>query len=953
MTADEIVWRSPGSSRGLPGPFRLTHPLVFVGRTAERERLAAAWREASGGRRRAVLVAGEPGIGKTRLAMEMAQAFHREGATVLYGRCEEEAGPPYQPFVDVLRQYLADRRDEELSAHVDIHGEALGYIIPEVFPPAPSAARIQEPEAERWRLFEAVTALLAQGSSSTPMVLVLDDLHWAGKPALLLLKHLLVSEAAETLLVIGLFRDADLSPQHPLFELLADLRREPGVERLALSGLRDAEVVELIEAVAGHELDEDRVALAYALWRETDGNPFFVSEILRDLQEIGALREGADWKGDEAPFKVPESLREVIGRRVARLGEGAHQTLVMASVIGPEFDFAVLRELMRASDDDLLAYLEEAARAGLVAEVAETIGRFEFTHNLIRNAVYESQRAPRRRLMHRQVAQALEELSGREPEPRLGELSYQWCQGAESADLVRAVDWCRRAGDLERDRLAYEVAATHYDRALKLIDLAGEGPTLRRCELLLAMGDARRRASDPRYRETMMDAAGLARRLGSAVHLALAALGCARLGSFYAQGGLVDEPLVALCEEALAALEPSSSVLRARLQAQLAIELFWTPDRERRAALSGEALAIAREVGDPVVLAEALSARIVALWDPLTTLERRSLARELGELAGQLHSRDMAFQGHMFQGVSCYEAGDEAAFARELDTASALADQLHQPFLRWLAKVILTGRALLEGPAVAEASVLETFQLGQALKLADAPATFAAEFYVMRWDEGRLADLVDSIATQVEQMPGIPAWRAVVALAYAEAGRMPEAEATFEKLAKNGLDLPMDNIWLLGTSVLGEVAVFLGDRARAETLYERLLPFADQLVVAGNGALCLGSLHRTLGLLATTLRHFDVAERHFEQALAANARIGARTFLVRTQRAYASMLLDRADPEDVGTAATVVSAALAAAEELGMGQEVDRLRALAARTGRPAGAGTESSPMVADRHRHY
>ncbi len=385
-------------------------------------------------------LAGEPGIGKTRLATEAARAAHAEGGTVLFGGCDEDVGLPYRPFVEALRHYVAHAPDAVLAAHVRAHHGELVRLVPELAQrvsdlPAPQVA---EAETERFLLFEAVTGLLAAASQESPIVLVLDDLHWAGAPELLLLKHLVRSAEPMRLLVIGTYRDTDLSRTHPLTAVLADLRRESGVERVALHGLDDAAVETLVAAVARHDLDDALVALAHAIRRETEGNPFFIGEVIRHLSESGALfQEGGRWtyRGAITALGIPEGVREVIGRRLGRLSEATTRILGLAAVIGRQFDLALLAKIAETSEDAVLDALDEATAAALVAEVRGGDEQFAFRHALIRTTLYEELSAPRRARLHQRVGEALEELVRTTPGARIEELAYHWLAATRAADV--------------------------------------------------------------------------------------------------------------------------------------------------------------------------------------------------------------------------------------------------------------------------------------------------------------------------------------------------------------------------------------------------------------------------------------------------------------------------------------------------------------------------------------
>jgi len=948
VVACEVCWEPEQAEVPRPPRLSVGDGLRFVGRGAERETLGLAWAKARDGQRQVVLVAGEPGIGKTRLATEVALAAHAEGAVVLLGTCDEDTGIPYRPFVEALQHYVAHAPIEALAAHAEHHRGELARLVPELARrvadlPAPQDAQA---ETQRYMMFEAATGLLAAASQRGPVVLVLEDLHWAAAPELLLLKHIVRSAEPMRLLVIGTYRDTDLPRNAPLTEVLADLRRESGVERLGLSGLDDEAVVALVTAAAGHELSDAGVGLAHSLRRDAEGNPFFITEILRRLVESGALvRDGGRWRytGDIAGLAIPESVREVIGRRLDRLPEPTRRLLAQAAVIGRVFDLALLARVAETSEDAVLDALDAAVAAALVAELPGAMGQFSFNHTLIRTTLHEDMGATRRARLHRRVGEALEELAAQQPvgSERLDQLAYHWLAATQAADMEKAIDYARRAGDRALAGLAFEEAAVHYERALTVLVPRGRDDELLRCDLLLARGEAQRRAGDARYRETVAEATGVARALGDAIRLGLAALGSARPGGWMARGNVVDTALIALYEEALAALGDDDSLLRARLLGQLAVELVYTFGRERRDGLSREAIEIATRLGDRTGLAHVLVLRLIAMNDPYTLAERLELTARLGALAEELGSIDLAYHAALHRTGALFESGDVDGAERGLADVERLAGQLRQPFYTWFA---LMGRAMfatMRGSPDSEAQAFAAFEVGTAGGQPGAPQGFGAQVALIRYDQGRLAELVSTVQANVEAMPHIPAWRAALAMFYCETGRLPEAREQIDAIRERGLDAPLNWTWTAYMVNLCRVAEYLHDRELAAWVYERLLPIAAQMDMIIVVVVSTGSCALPCGILASCLGRWDEAERHFERALVMNQRCGARASIVRTQRAHAAMLLWRDGPGDREQAAELIAAGLAGGEALGMTQEIARLHELETRLG--AGVASASS----------
>ena len=517
--ADDLVWERV-EREAVPARMALPTALAhsdqgrFVGRVAERERLAGEYKSAAAGTRKVVLISGEPGVGKTRLAAEVARTAQQQGAVVLYGRCDEDLGVPYQPFVEAFRPYIASCPGEELAQQVARYGGDLARVVPELadrVPDLPDALRA-DPESERYRLFDAVLFFLEKMTAATPAVLVLDDLHWAAKPTLLLLRHLTSSEWTGSLLLIGTYRDSDLSRSHPLAEMLADLRRGVDAQRVALRGLDLTEVEEFVEAAAGHDLDAEGTRLARALHDETEGNPFFMGQVLQHLVESGAIvrREGR-WVGAKPvdQIGIPEGVREVVGHRLARLRSETNEILATAAVIGRDFDGDVLISGVGTDREAVLDALEEAEGAHLIGTGDGPKGRYSFVHALVRSALYEEVPTTRRLRLHRRIGEALE---ASDPDRHIDQLAYHFAEAAALGEAAKAVDYGRRAASQAIERLAYEEAATNYGRALASLDSDKAEDREQRAELLVELGRVHWMSGDlPHAREELAEAISLAR----------------------------------------------------------------------------------------------------------------------------------------------------------------------------------------------------------------------------------------------------------------------------------------------------------------------------------------------------------------------------------------------------------------------------------------------------------
>ena len=906
----------------LPRPLQIKTPLAFVGRDRELARLGELFAEAPSGAR-AVLIAGEPGIGKTALAGELARRVHGDGGLVLYGRCDEGLSVPYQPFLEALHPAKLAVPPERLRA--------------ELAPLAPNLARLwpdlegwgepprMDPETDRYRLFEAVTALVEIATRERRGLLVLDDLHWAAPPTLLLLRHLVRSERTHRALVIGTYRETELAYDHPLAQLAADLQRDAGATCVRIAGLDEQAIGEMLEAAAGHSLDEHGRELVRILQAQTDGNPFFIRELLAYLVESGKIYRASErWTTDLAAgnLRVPEGLRDVILQRVARLSGAARRALGVAAVAGHSFSLALVERVVGDSPDVLDA-LEEALTARLLTESGP--GEYAFVHALVRQTIYEQHSAARRTRLHRRVAEALESLPN--AEAHVEALAYHFAQAAADGQAAKAATYAVSAGQRATARLAFEDAASHYAQGLRALALTDAPDEARRVELLLALADARWSSGEiDRAREACRDAADLARSRGDAEQLARAALAFA--GPVRLEVTRVVNQLVEQLERALGALGENDSALRARLMGRMATALTF----RGLPAHGRDAIAVARRVGDERALADVLASTYIATWEPDNLKERQAIAEELVRLADRVGHGALAALGNSFIVSNLLELGDINAADRGLDALERQADTLQQDYPKVMAAFARARHHFLAGRLENYEAVAREL-LARAVEGRDEQANLAylgMMIYVNR-ERGRprelneYAERAESIVRRAGDAINLfLPWRCILAGVYAELDRRAEARRDLESLARNDFsDLPRDWMWLVNVSTLSEVVAYLGDAPRARLLYDPFVPYA-QRCVGGYMPFCHGSASRPLGLLATTMERFDIAARHFEDALELNAKIRSPLWVAHTNHDYARMLVRRDQPGDREHALELLSAALATADELGLKALMDR-----------------------------
>jgi len=937
----EVGWEALAEAAPpLPARLAVDRSRAFVGRSAERELIEHAWKDTEQGARRLVFLAGEPGIGKTRLATEIALYAHRRGGVVLLGTCDEDVAVPYQPFVEGLRHLVTVCPDEELAEGLAGRGGELTRLLPELTRRIPGLPPLQDADAdaERYLLFSAVADLLATVCRRRPVLVILDDLHWATKPTLLLLKYLARSAEPMALLVIGTYRDSDIGRGHPLTELLAELRRDGGVDRLALRGLSDAEAVTLMESGAGHDLEGTELEMAHAVHAEADGNPFFMGELLRHLIETGELVRDRDrwtYHGDVG-VGIPDSVREVIGHRVSRLGEPAERLLTLGAVIGREFDAGVLAAVAEMDRAVVVEALAEAQRAAVVREVKASPGRFDFVHALIRHTLYDELGPARRIEAHRAVAEALESLST--TADNVAELAYHWLAatpavGVQPAEVTKAADYAERAGVEAMDSLAYEEAVLHFEGGLRAAR-QGADP-MRVCELLIRLGEAQRCAGDPAHRETLLGAGRLAQDLGDAERAARAALANQR--GFFSQILSVDRDKVTALQAALEMAGPTPSPIRARLLAGLAAELQFE-DGEGRLELARQAVATARRLGDPGTLAHTIAVLWFVAWGLVPSAERAVLAAELEELTTAVGDRTLCFVAGIAQCISGSQMGNGERAERGLASSRRLAEELGQPTLRWWAAWV-RGHRLTAAGRLDEATshVEELRRLGEAAGQPDVFVVTQAVLLVIRILQGRAGEMVSLSEQVLERYPatrvaaGFPApghiFLATLAWGKAESGRREEAKEILVGIRGDGFaTIPRHYLRIPILTFLSRACAPVEAVDLAAELHELLLPHRDEMAMAQGG--WIGPVTHDLGLLATVLGRYDEAEQHFADAERFQERAATPASLVHTRLAWGRMLARRGRPGDASRARALLEAAKAGARRVNIpeiGNQIDRL----------------------------
>ncbi len=671
--------------------------------------MKAAWSTACDGRSGTLLVSGEAGIGKSRLLREVGRSVRQSGGIVLQGRCDAELAIPFQAFVECLSQAVAAPCPDHLLAEVGTPNLAeLARLVfdlrrrrPDLPPPVKA-----DPDVERYRLFRAAASLLSNLARTAPVLVVLDDLHWADRPTLQLVTYLAGLDLGRVL-IVGAHRDSE-RPDGPLIKTLGESHRDAAIIPLALPGLTAQQAVAVMSGIVQREPDDLAVQLAHRLREQTNGNPFFLTEMMRHLLETGVIidrpagrctvRDGVH------PTSLPDSIREVLGARMVRVGDRVANALSMAAVIGQEFDVDLLAASTGLDEDDLLDLLEAAERAALVQDATERVGRFRFAHVLVHQTLYLGIGPARRTRAHARVAAAMEDLGGREP----GELAYHYLAGITSTTAHRAIHHARVAGKRALEVSAPKEAVRWYTAALNALPPPRDD--IEHARLLLELGVAQRRADDVGYRETLLSAAHIAHRQGDFDLLIDAAI--ANNPGGFSSLGQVDAEKVAVLETALTVVPPHAAK-RAQLLAALSGELTWHPDHHRRIALADEAVSIARRTGDPATLFDAIARPGPATWVPETSELRVSQFLEAVELADRANDPIGRIDVVGLLSSALLERGSTDRFDNELEAGARIAMEFQEPLMRSMILLLRCCLTIVRGDLeLAETQATELHEVG-------------------------------------------------------------------------------------------------------------------------------------------------------------------------------------------------------------------------------------------------
>jgi len=903
---------------------------VFVGRQREMGELKVALEEALSGRGKLVTLIGEPGIGKTRTAQELATYAGLRGAQVLWGRCYEEQGmPPYWPWVQAIRSYVRERDPEQLRSEMGSGAADIAEVVSDVkerLPDLPAPPQLESPEQARFRLFDSITAFLKSAAQKQPLVLVLDDLHWADKPSLLLLQFV-VSELASggRVLLVGTYRDVELSRQHPLAETLGELTRERRFQRVLLRGLTHQDVERFIQIATGIAPPSGLVQSVFA---HTEGNPLFVTEVVRLLVQEGELTQERATGRDSWSVRIPEGVREVIGRRLNRLSARCNETLTIASVIGREFTLNQLKPLIDdLTEDRLLEILEEALAARVIEELPHAVGRYQFTHALIQETLIQELSLSRRMRLHAHIAQTLEELYGASAEAHAAELAHHFSEAEALLGTEKLVHYSVLAGAKALASYAWEEALGHVQRALagKGVPLTGLEPakdaesaallySLGRAQAAMIEGNLRqgaianlRRAFDFYY-----EAGDVERAVAVAedpLFFGFEGAGVSQIGTralklvspdSYAAGRL-------LCHSGFARYHETADYSAAQEAFNRAIDIA---QREQDRFLEAMALCNASHVdNDQHRWKECLEKSLRTIQ--LAPLAHNPRAEEQGQRSAWEALRALGdFEGSRRHAEACLAAAERLRESSPL--CQALLGNMFAAYHRgdWGAARAFSDRGL--GVSPGNAHLLR----GRAQLEYELGNSDGGEAYLER-----LVEITH------RSPPGPNIAYALTALAIGEiayitgvTNRFDVAEAAAKAVLTSSSAIPR---FAFGARTgLSLITVQRDDVAGAAEQYAALESQRGTLMPRN-----LITVDRLLGLLAHTLGNLDQAINHFEDALNFSRKAGYRPELAWICCDCGDTLLQRNQPGDRQKSFSLLEESLSVSRELGMQPLMQRVLA--------------------------
>ena len=844
-----------------------TLPPPFVGRERELDQLRETYAAVQAGRGSLTLIAGEPGIGKTTL-IEAFVARNPDRPLVLWGHCYDwEGTPAYWPWIQIVQVLRSSNRLDLDQLRRDRFSGQLGELVPELEMKDLTAMNRSEldPEQARFLLCEDIGLLLRSYSETTPLIIILEDLHWADRASIRVLDFLTRRMRQEALMFIGTYRDVEVDRDHPISPFLASARQQPN-HRIELAGLSAPDVADFVATYgpAGYAADESE------LRRRTGGNPLFLSELIR-MQFDEGRRQSA----------IPSTVADIILQRIQHFSDTTREILFLASVIGTQFEIAMINALDVAPPVEVLRSLSEATSVRLIEESG--MGSYRFVHALVQETIYRDGDSARQAAAHQQIGDALERMYGSGSSGwQLAELARHFYRAAPLGDYRRAIDYSRQAGTYARNQYAWEEAIEHFQRVDALLDTWFDATSGERVDFLLEYADTLKFADREIEREAVADrAATIARSSGDAELLARTVL---ITDNTFSAVDFIDYGLIASLEEALDALEPGSSSLRLELIARLALKLHYVPGAyEGRRQIVDEALGVISDLDDPELQAHLLATCHRAMLNLDNLDERFRMAEQLIEI---VRTRDVGafrinyvFWMHFW---NLLEAADYVAAIDALRLATQTARDHQSSLSAWMCQHGEIAVALLEGHFdSARRKSEENSRITSIPRQTVEQMSLRQTLEIERLSGEVAARTGELIVRQVEKNPDIPHWRIILALYHLEAGDRQRAGSLLSELLPFSESPNPDAYTLTDRAILAEIAVEVGSAASQETIFALLLPYQGRFAVPGPNGIAYGPISYHLGALATALGRHEDAEHQLTQAIEQCRPHGLRTYLAR------------------------------------------------------------------------
>jgi len=864
---------------------------TLIGRERELDRLRTMLKAAVDGQRQVLLLSGEPGIGKTRCAEVFARVAEDQGAVTLWGRCYEEPGsPPYWPWMQILREYVQSCSESELRSMIAGRAHDIAAIVPDLVGPTEqrTLAEAMIPEDARFRAFDAIAQFLAGAARRSPLVLILDNLHWADTPSLSLLEFVGQELSHSRVLIVGTFRDAG-SLSSPLARALGGLSRENGVERIRLGGLPETSIPQLAERALGISLAQRAVQAIYQL---TDGNPLFVVELLKVLQQ-----ENAGTSSDLITVRIPDTVRETIGRRLSHLSDPCNRLLAIASVSGRYFTATEIAKVAEQELRAVLASLDAAAKVALIESSGVEADGYRFTHALIREVLYDELPSLERLRLHGRVADVLVQMRGTNPTPVLSSIAHHYSEAVPLGYREQAITFEFRAAAHATHRCAYEDAVAHYERAIAALLFDARGDDERIVTAYFLQGRAFCVLGDIRA-----GTEALLQGVKQAVRLRTPLLVDVITQLLWVTSSGPQSYLVPLLDRTLMVQSKSDSVVRAKSLVSLAFALRGTGEETRIEPLTSEGVSMAERLADPKTLCACLRLAIMALRAHPRTLQRRLALGEqyisAAHSSGDDEALSCAYSWYVLHLLEAARLDDFERALLEYRRMSVTRFGLHQYYVG-AADVTL---ALLRGEwQEAEQRIERLLAVGAKMRRQDADGVYSAQMFTLNRDLGRLG----ATRAAVEQFVAggaANAWLPGLMLTCAELGMLSESQRFLDQVSAHDFDkIPRDDMFVACLVYCAETCYRLRDVSHASALYALLAPHAGSTANHPR-AVCFGAADLYLAMLAVVAGDSERAAGHFEAALAMNRAMAAWPWLARTLF-HCSTFLVTLDGGDAGVRA--------------------------------------------------